>query len=173
MRKADCSLMMITNPSAEPQSIRNVVVNAEDSPFVQEALTAACLLGKKDHAWVHVVREIKLYGLAMAATGQRSEEEYSEMKQELLQDEINEVEKMLASIPHDGVKINIKMIAGKSGFEVSQFAQRKHADWLVVGAPVRRFGLFDRLFPHDLEYIFADMPCNLLIVHPGKEANLG
>ncbi len=174
MRKADCSLMMITNPSAEARPIRNIVVNAEDSPFVEEALTAACRLGKTgDHAWIHIVREIKLYGLAMAATGQHSEAEYAEMRQQLLQDEIDQVEKMLAKIPHDLVKINIKMLSGKSGFEVSKFAQRKQADWLVVGAPARRSRLFDRLFPHDLEYIFADMPCNLLIVHPRKEVHRG
>lgn len=174
MRKADCSLMMITTPSAEVQPLRNVVVNAEDSPFVEEALAAAISLGKTgDHAWIHIVREIKLYGLAMTATGQHSEEEYAEIRQQLLQDEIDQVEKMLARIPHDGVKINIKMLSGKSGFEVSKFAQRKQADWLVVGAPARRFRLLDRLFPHDLEYIFADMPCNLLIVHPRREAHRG
>lgn len=170
MRKADCSLMMIINPSLEPKPIRNVVVNAEDSPYVMEALAAACRLGQTgDHAWVHIVREIKLYGLAMASAGQHSEEEYSGIRQQLLQDEMDEVEKMLSKIPHEDVKINVKMLSGKSGFEVSQFAQRKLADWLVVGAPTQRFMLFDRLFPHDLEYIFADMPCNLLIVHPRKE----
>ena len=169
MRKADCSLMMIINPLPEPMPVRNVVVNAEDSPYVEEALTAACLLGKAgDHAWIHIVREIKLYGLAMA-NGQLSEEEYGDMRQQLLRDEIDHVEQMLARIPHEGVRINIKMLSGKSGFEVSKFAQRKMADWLVVGAPARRFRLFDRLFPHDLEYIFADMPCNLLIVNSGKE----
>ena len=172
MRKAECSLMMIINPSAEPMPIRNVVVNAEDSPYVEEAMYAACFLGKTgDRAWVHIVREIKLYGLAMAASGQHSEEEYSEIRQQLVQDEIDQVEKMLAKIPHEDVRINIKMLSGKSGFEVRKFALRKQADWLVVGAPARRFRLFDRLFPHDLEYIFADMPCNLLIVHPRKEAH--
>jgi nucleotide-binding universal stress UspA family protein len=80
---------------------------------------------------------------------------------------------MLAKIPHDGVKINIKMLSGKSGFELCKFAQRKQADWLVVGSPARRFKLFDRVFPHDLEYVFADLPCNLLIVHPRKEGHRG
>ena len=172
MRKAECSLMMIINPSAASRAIRNVVVNAEDSPYVEEALQAACRLGKTgDRAWVHIVREIKLYGMAMAASGQHTEEEYSGIRQQLVQYEIDQVEKMLSKIPHEDVRINIKILSGKSGFEVSKFAQRKLADWLVVGAPARRFRLFDRLFPHDLEYIFADMPCNLLIVHPRKEAH--
>jgi hypothetical protein len=29
--------------------------------------------------------------------------------------------------------------------------------------------LFDRVFPNDLEYVFADLPCNLLIVHPATK----
>ena len=42
------------------------------------------------------------------------------------------------------------------------------ADLIVLGAPERRFRLFDRVFPHDQEYIFADMPCHLLMVNPSR-----
>src|SRR5271154_4142647 len=155
MRKADCSLMMIVNPSTEPKALKNIVVNAEDSPFVEQALQAACQIGAdQDQAWIHIVRELKLYGLAMAVTDQHSEQEYTVLQQHLLQDEIAEVEKMLSKIPHEKVKINIKMLSGKSGFELCKFANRKQADLLIVGAPARRFVWFDRLFQHDLEYVF-------------------
>jgi nucleotide-binding universal stress UspA family protein len=174
MRKADCSLMMLVNPRQQPKPLKNIVVNAEDSPFVEEALRAACTIGaSQEQAWVHIVRELKLYGLAMAVTDQHSEQQYTERQQHLLQDEITEVERMLSRIPHDRVKINIKMLSGKSGFELNKFAGRKQADLLVVGAPSRRFFWFDRFFPHDLEYVFADLPCNLLIVNPGKEDSHG
>ncbi len=169
MRRADCSLMMITSPSLVHQPIRNIVINAEDSPFVDDALALACKLGQTgEKAWIHIVREIKLYGLAMSITDQHTEDEYSDVKQQLLRDEIDYVDGLLSRIPHNEVKINVKMLSGKSGFELCKFAQRKQADWLVVGAPHRRFRLFDRVFPHDLEYIFADLPCNLLIVNQGK-----
>jgi nucleotide-binding universal stress UspA family protein len=170
MRKADCSLMMIVDPSTEPRLLKNIVVNAEDSPFIEEALQAACLIaGSEVQAWIHVVRELKLYGLTMAAADHYSEKEYTDVQQHLLQEEITEVEKMLSRIPHDHVKINVKMLSGKSGFELCKFAGRKQADLLVVGAPARRFSWFDRVFQHDLEYVFADLPCNLLIVKDGKE----
>ena len=90
-----------------------------------------------------------------------------------MQSEIETVEKILKNIPHEGIKINIKLVSGKSGFELSQFAQRKHADLLVIGAPDPRFSLFDRVFTHDQEYIFADLPCNLLIIKPWKEGTRG
>ncbi len=109
----------------------------------------------------------------MTAAEQCSEEEYEEMRHKLVKEEIEIVEKILQRIPHEGLKVNIKLVSGKSGFELTQFAQRKQADLLIVGAPQRRFSLFDRVFTHDQEYIFADLPCNLLIIHPRKEVARG
>ena len=174
MRKASCSFLMITNPNPEPKPYQHIVVNAEDSPYVEEAIAAGCLLGLKDHAhWVHIVRELKLLGLTLSANEQFTEEEYTESRNNLVREEINAVEKILDRIPHDRLKINIKMVSGKSGFELARFAERKHADLLIVGSPERTFSIFDRVFPHDLEYIFANMPCNLLMIHPRKEVAHG
>jgi nucleotide-binding universal stress UspA family protein len=170
MRKAECSVLMINNPSEGSASFKNIVVNAEDSPFIEDAVSLACMLGNRNPSnWVHIVRELKLYGLTMVANESSSEEEYDESRQKLVRDEIEKVEAMLHQLPVEKPKVNIKIISGKSGFELSKFAERKHADLLVVGAPQRRFSFFDRVFPHDLEYIFADLPCSLLVVHPKKE----
>src|SRR6478609_4749873 len=174
LRKADCSVLMLTDPSTNPTAFKNIVVNTEDTSFVEEVLTTACHIGLREKAnWLHVVREIKMYGLTMSAVENCTEEEYDKFRHNLVQDEINDVEKILLRIPHEGLKVNIKMVSGKSGFELSQFAQRKNAELLIVGAPQRRFSLFDRVFTHDQEYLFADMPCNLLMVHPRKEATNG
>ncbi len=170
MRRAKCSVLLITQPSLSPSGFRNIVVNAEDTPQVSAALKMSIDLCKKESgAWVHVVRELKLYGLAMSSSDQSSEDEYESTRQQLVRGEIQKVEQLLMEIPHDNLKINIKIVAGKSGFELAQFAKRKEADLLIVGAPPRRFGLLDRVFTHDLEYVFADLPSNLLIVQERKE----
>lgn len=169
LRKANCSVLMLIDPSVEKKSFQQIVVNAEDSPFVEDALTAAIDIGMKQKSlWMHVVREVKLYGLTMSSMDDCTEEEYNELRAGLLRTEIENVERLLAKIPHEGLKINIKLLSGKSGFELAKFTQRKQADLLVVGASPRRFFLFDRVFTHDLEYIFQDLPCNLLIVNPSK-----
>lgn len=174
LRRAECSVWLINNPGINYKPIHNIVVNAEDSPFVKEALEAACLVSKLENAsWIHVVRELKMLGLALAANEQCTEDEYNESRQQLMKEEITQVEKILDHIPHDKLKINIKMLSGKSGFELARFAEKKNADLLIVGAPREKFSFFDRVFPHDLEYIFADLPCNLLVVHPGKEETHG
>jgi len=166
LRKAECSVLLLLNPSVEPKPLHNIVVNTEDSPYIEQALEVACELGKKEKSnWLHVVREIKLYGLTMSAADQRSEEEYAQLRTDLVATEIDNVQRMLTKIPHEGLKVNIKILSGKSGYELAQFALRKHADLLIVGAPPRKFSFFDRVFPHDQEYIFADLPCSLLIVN--------
>jgi nucleotide-binding universal stress UspA family protein len=169
LRKADCSVLMLTDPRTDPQPYNNIVVNAENSNYVYDALRITVALARSDHAsWLHVVREIKMYGLTMSASENTSAEEYEHLRQSLVQAEVESVREMMRDIPHEGVKLNVKLVAGKSGFELGQFARRKKADLLVVGAPPKRFSLFDRVFPNDLEYIFADLPCNILIVNPGK-----
>jgi len=170
MRKAECSVLMINNPTAESLDLKDIVVNAEDSACIEDAISLACLAGNKVKAnWVHIVRELKLYGLTMSTSDHNSEEEYDDVRQKLVRDEIEKVEEMLRHIPFEKPKVNIKIISGKSGFELSKFAERKHADLLVVGAPPRRLSLFDRIFAHDLEYIFSDLPCNLLVVNTTRK----
>lgn len=166
MHRAECSVLMITEPSVHETIVKNIVVNAEDSPYITEAIAIACSWAVSHQAWVHVVRELKLLGLALAASEQCNEKEYDQRKQEMLQQEIDAVKKMMEIIPHTPDKVNVKMISGKSGFELVRFAKRKEADLLVMGAPHRRFSFFTKLFPHDQEYIFNDLPCNLLIVKP-------
>lgn len=170
IRKADCSVLLLTNPSVSPEPFQNIVVDADDRPYVEASLSAACQIAIKDKTpWLHIVRELKMYGLTMTAAEQCSEQEYEEMRNKLVQSEIESVEKILQRIPHEGIKFNIKLVSGKSGFELSQFTKRKQADLLIIGAPDKRFSLFDRVFTHDQEYIFADLPCNLLIIQPRKE----
>jgi nucleotide-binding universal stress UspA family protein len=171
MRKADCSVLMIQNPIAERKPILNIVVNAEDSPYIEQAIEAACSIGQLEKAqWVHIARELKLLGLALSANEQCTENEYHESMQGMVREELEHVEKILARIPHPNLKVNIKVLSGKAGYELARFAERKNADLLIVGAPARRFSLFDRMFPHDLEYIFANLPCNLLVVNPKKSS---
>lgn len=105
----------------------------------------------------------------MSFYDQASEDEHERMRQDLVREEINKVEQQLRFLPRSQVKVNIKILSGKSGFELVQFARKKNADLVMVSAPERRFGLLDRIFTHDVEYVFADLPGNLLIVHPDKE----
>jgi nucleotide-binding universal stress UspA family protein len=169
LRRSNCSVLTIIQPALIPEPFRNIVVDASEESALRETLTASCSIGRLEQAsWLHVVREIKLYSLTMATAAQASEDEYSRLRQQLINQEVDSVQQLLMTIPHKGLKVNIKVIAGKSGFETAQFARQKKADLLIVHAPQRKFSFFDRLFPHDLEYVFADLPCNLLVLRHGQ-----
>lgn len=169
LRRANCSVLTLVQPSITPMPFDNIVVSADDHPLAQETLQQACLFATREHArWLHVAREVKLYGLTMSSADQATEEEYTQLRQKLVEDEIAHVQRLLGKTNHDGLKINIKILSGKAGFEIAQFARRKQANLLVVPAPPQRLMLLDRIFPHDLEYVYAELPCNLLIFNPGK-----
>lgn len=170
MRKANCSIWMISDPSTDLNPLKNIVVDAEDGPNMPGILTLACTLANKNQGtWLHVVRELKLLGLALAAREQCTEAEYDELQRKMVQEETTLVQKELDRIPHKNLKINIKLLSGKSGFELTQFTKRKAADLLIINAPPRKFSFFDRIFTHDQEYIFSDLPCNLLIVQSSRK----
>ena len=171
LRKADCSVLMLTHPNENGIELNNIVTLAEDSPYVEQAIAVSSKLAHSVNAkWLHIVRELKMLGLTLSAMDQSTENEYDQEKHHLIREEIDYVEEILKKLPQNDVKVNIKVISGKSGFELARFAEKKNADLLVVGAPERRFHFFDRLFTHDLEYIFANMPCNLLIVNKKQHA---
>jgi len=171
MRKARCSIWMITDPSTELKPLKNIVADAEGSHDMHDILSLACKLGSKEEdAWLHIVRELKLLGLALSAREQCTEAEYDEMEKNMVREETNLVQRELNRIPHRNLKINIKLLSGKSGFELAQYARRKSADLLIITAPQRKFSFFDRIFTHDQEYIFSDLPCNLLIIQSPRKS---
>ena len=169
LRKAPCSVLVLTDPQANRKGFENIGALAEDTPFIKETLAAACSIGMlSGEAQLHVLREIKMFGLTLASADQSNQAEYDQLQEQLVKDEIEEAERLLQDIPHDQLRINIKVVSGKAGFEVCKFAQRKELDLLVVGMPPRRFNFLDRFFKHDLEYLFADLPCNLLLIKPAE-----
>lgn len=169
MRKAKCCIWMIIDPSTDIKPLKNIVVDAEGNPNMHGILNLACALASKESGtWVHVVRELKLLGLALSAREQCTQSEYDELQRSMEREETNLVQQALDRINHHDINLNIKLLSGKSGFEVAQFAKRKSADLLIIHAPQRRFSFFDRIFTHDQEYIFSDLPCNLLIIQSSK-----
>jgi nucleotide-binding universal stress UspA family protein len=65
----------------------------------------------------------------------------------------------------EGLEITEKQIKGKPGFAVRQYAESKKADLLVINSPDIQYGLIDRIFTHNMEYIMEELPCNVLVVH--------
>lgn len=164
IRKSSCSVLMLIEPLEKPTPFERVVINGtqhDHTPFVIQRGLDWC---KKDIAkHVYVVNEIKMYGIQMATAGEGGEEEISSTRRKLVAEEVSYVENILKTLDKGDLKVHIKITCGKWAIELARFAENTKADLLVVGDE-GKLGFLDRIFPHDLEDILSDLPCNLLIV---------
>lgn len=164
IRKAKCSVLTLIDPKIDPTKFSKVVINGtqlEVTPKVISQGLKFCQIEGATH--VHIINEIKLYGLQMATAGEGSEDEVSNTRRKLVQEEIRYVQEILNGLDKSGLKINIKVTAGKWAVELVRYCESISADLLIMGDE-NGYTFIDRLFPHDLEEILSELPCNLLIV---------
>lgn len=164
IRKSPCSVLTLIDPKVETTRFSKVVINGtqlEVTPRVIEKGLKFCQA--EEASQVHILNEIKLYGLQMATAGEGSEDEISNTRRKLVQEEIKYVQEILDGLDQTGLKINIKVTAGKWAVELVRYCESINADLLIMGDE-NGYTFIDRLFPHDLEEILSELPCNLLIV---------
>ena len=164
IRKSTCSVLTLIDPKIQPGKFSKVVINGtqlEVTPRVIEEGLKFCQV--EGSSQVHILNEIKLYGLQMATAGEGSEDEVNSTRRKLIQEEIRYVQEILNGLDQSGLKINIKVTAGKWAVELVKYCESINADLLIMGDE-HEHSFFDRLFPHDLEEILSNLPCNMLIV---------
>ena len=61
------------------------------------------------------------------------------------------------------ITIKTQSIFGTRGYSIGHYARVIRADLLIMNAPDKTT-LWDRLFPHDMEYILSELPTDVLIV---------
>ncbi len=166
LRRAECSVLVLTDPKQMPIKFKRIIVSGNDNPNSEKALASACDLAiREDNSQLHIVRETKLYGLAMSISESNSEEEYSKARRNYIQDEIGKVNRKLLDMHTEGLSPHIKVTTGKAGFEIAKYTRKVKGDLLIIGGPEKELGFIDFFFPNDLEYIFANLPTNVLIIH--------
>jgi nucleotide-binding universal stress UspA family protein len=166
-RKAKCSVLLLTNPVKEGSSFKKLVVNGVENPKTVHTINAAIYFAK--HAktkFITVATEVHQDGLAMTMASESTAGEVSKLKKEFSEEELSKVHDILMKVSeHEGIEIAEKLIKGKPGYAIRQYAESKKADLLVINSPDLKYGIIDRIFTHDMEYILEDLPCNVLIVH--------
>lgn len=166
-RKAKCSVLMLTEPMKEGSRFQKAIVNGVSNPKTKHTINTtfyfAQKLGIKN---IIVAMETDETGLAMSMAGEKTQVEAKQMRREFTEDEIGELQHIVDGCKkEDGIEITQKVIKGKPGYAIRQYAESKKADLLVINSPDVKYGIIDRIFTHDMEYILEDMPCNVLIIH--------
>jgi len=164
IRKAHCSVLTLIDPQTTPTKFSKVVINGTQLEVTPKVIAQGLKFCQAEGVpQVHILNEIKLYGLQMATAGEGSEDEVNLTRRKLVQEEIKYVQEILDGLDQSGLRINIKVTAGKWAIELVRYCEAINADILVMGDE-HGYTFIDRLFPHDLEEILSDLPCNLLIV---------
>lgn len=165
-RRAKCSVLLLTTPTIEPDYVKKIIVNGVDNPktihTVNTSIYLARHIGVKE---ITVVTELDMPTLSMTMADSSSAPEAMKAKKEFKQDEEQKLHSISEKCSNPDVAINEKTVKGKPGYAIAKYAKDKKADLLVINSPDTQLNLLDRIFTHDIEYILADLPCDLLIVH--------
>lgn len=166
-RKAKCSVLLLVNPTEEPCHYKKFVINGIENPktvhTVKTAFYLAEHLNVKD---INVVNETEILGVGVTSSDENGEHEIKKSKKVLVTDmEENNIKAIIEKQKSAGLNITTKNIKGKPGYAISKYAKDKKADLLIINSPDIHLRFVDRVFTHDIEYILADLPCNLLIIH--------
>lgn len=165
-RRAKCSVLMLTDPRLSPVPFQRMVVNGHDhSKTIHTIETALYVARRENMDEIIVVDEIDIPAVSMGIANDSPEPEAEHIKESMFAEESSKLTEMLSSVDSKGIQLKAKTFSGRRGYTIGQFAQRMNADLLVVNSPDHHMTIFDRIFTHDLEYMLADLPCNMLIVH--------
>lgn len=165
-RAAKCSLLLLTEPKADGTSFRKLVVSGVQNPKTIHTMNTAVYFAQQVGCPdLTVVTELDQPGLAMVMADDSTAGEASLIKNRFSTDEANKVHAMVCLCSPGEVRVSEKVIPGRPGYAIRQYAASSGADLLVINSPDAKYGIIDRIFPHDLEYILEDLPCSMLIVH--------
>ena len=165
-RKAKCSVLLLTHPQMTPRRFKKVVIHGVDNPKSVHTIHTAVYFAKTEKIKeLTVIQELDIPAFMLTTADSTTNSEANKIKKEMVEEETQKLQAMIDTTEKQEVEILLKSVSGKPGYAISNYARTKGYDLLVVNSPDTPLGLFDRIFTHDIEYILADLPCNLLMVH--------
>lgn len=163
IRKSSCDVLTLIDPKVQTTPLNKVVINGTQLDFTPEVIRRSLLFCQQvETQQVSILNEIKMYGLLMGNASEGTEDEASFTRKRLVQEEVDYVENILSELDTTDLKINIKVTGGKWAVELAKYCEKISADLLILGDDLN-LTFFDRLFPHDLEELLGNLPCNLLL----------
>ncbi|MGB0896452.1 MAG: universal stress protein [Flavobacteriaceae bacterium] len=167
-KKAPCSLLLFIKPSVERVPCRHIVVNGLKHPktnnTIQASFEFAHAIGSNK---ITIVEEISQNEVSIKIDDDKSLEKSTLLKEQIIERENSRIATLLNTVD-DALKTNITIksqgIFGKRGYSIGHYAKVQRADLLVMNKPEKSTFL-DKIFPQDIDYILAELPTDVLIIH--------
>jgi len=165
-RAAKCSLLLLTEPKAAGSDFTRIVVSGTSNPKTIHTMNTAVYLAREAGGReMTVVTESDQPGLAMAVAEDSPAGEAYHLTEQFTGEEARQTHALVCLCSPGEIRVGEKVVHGRPGYAIRQYAEQQMADLLVINSPDSRYGLIDRIFTHGMEYILENLPCNLLIVH--------
>ncbi len=170
-RKAECSILLLTDRSVIRNKCKEIVVSGDNHDKTEGTVRTANYFGKvlgAEH--ITIIDEIDPKTGGNAADDDAELEATAHKRKELKKQEDERIAQLENKLEKDGsIPVGHKCIFGKPGYTIGHYAAANKADLLVMNSPDSSLGLMDRVFTHDLEYVLSDLPCCLMIVHQNEK----
>ena len=166
-RKAQCSILLLTDRSVIRNKCKEIVVSGDNSKKTECTVRTANYFGKVlDAEHMTIVDEIDPKKTIDAADDDLQAELAAQKRKDLKKLEDARLATLQNKLAEEkSLPIGHKCIFGKPGYTIGHYAAAHQADLLVMNSPDTSLGIMDRVFTHDLEYVLSDLPCCLMIVH--------
>ncbi len=169
-RKAKCSILMLREPDLKSKPVTKIVVEGSDHLKTMHTIETAIYIAKNANAKdVDIVQESDVSKMALVRSENLTDTEAKEHKGKIIKEENERLQDILKCTDCGTLKVNIERIDGKPGYVITNYAREQKADLLMLNSPDTKLNLLDRVFPNDIEFALADLPCDLLIVHSRVE----
>lgn len=166
-RQANCSILLLINPSIKRIACKHIVVNGLNNPKTKQAITTAFYMSHKlQSKKITIVEEITTQEVDVSIDDDKSLRKSNIVKERLKIREDSRVHSIISEVPEShksNVTIKTQSIFGKRGYSIGHYAQFVRADLLVMNAPTKT-SFWDRIFPNDIEYILSELPTDVLII---------
>ncbi|OUW76144.1 MAG: universal stress protein UspA [Flavobacteriaceae bacterium TMED212] len=167
-RQANCSVLLLINPSVERNPCQHIVVNGFDSPQTIDTIGAAFVVAKSLGAKkISLVEEISRSKVAVTVDDDRSLRRATLRKEKLRRQEQTRVKDVVRNLPDtltNDVNWTTQSIFGSRGYSIGHYAKVVRADLLIMNAQ-ENLSFIDRLITRDIEHILAELPTDVLIVN--------
>ena len=170
-RRAKCSLLLLTEPKMGGSHFGQIMVSCVDNPKTRHSINTARYFAEKTGCReMCLVSEVDPAGLTLATADDSSSAENQLFMKQLVAEAKQQLNALAADCANGIVPIVQQVLTGRPGFAIRQYAADCHTDLLVINSPDSRYGIIDRIFTHDMEYILEVLPGNILIVHSRVES---
>ncbi len=167
-KKAPCSLLMLINPSVDRVFCKHVIVNGLKHPKTSNTINAAFEFANGVGAKkVTIVEEIAQSEITIKVDDDKSLEKSNLLKDKILERENSRVSTIVDNIEKkkkSNITIKSQGIFGTRGYSIGHYARVKRADLIVMNKP-EKSSLWDKIFPQDIDYLLAELPTDVLIIH--------